>query len=843
MSTNAKRRASERSRPVKRSYSKLLTVGRTGWLDEVISLGFGAFALFLLIALLSYRYNTSLIDSYLLEGYEKQKNLMGPVGDLLASLLLNNVGWCAFVPVFLAGWLAWRFWNFDENSNYFQGRFKLSFFSGLILMLIFSSTAGALLGGEEVGGIVGQRIAGPVARLFNFWGALLFAVVGLFLSLALVSRLSVAELLHRTMLFTAFALSVLFIQIPLAVIHALLVITQVCFFLLRRGWGLVLRSSGGEIEADELDGKPVLPKPRKRTNEIAAAPAREVEDGEDLEQYSHVVVSRKKPNYKIKNDDSKLSKKKAEKAPEVPQEYVRPDIAFLTKSEESFVSEDDEELIKTSKLIESKLKDFNILGRVTEVHPGPVITLYEFEPAPGVKVGRISALQDDLAMSLRALSIRIIAPIPKRGTVGIEVPNRNRELVRLRDVLESEAFVTAESSVNVALGKDTYGDPVVVDIASMPHLLMAGTTGTGKSVCINTILLSLLYRCTPEELGLIMIDPKILELSVYEGIPHLKVPVVTNAKQAKAVLGWAVKEMDRRYRVMQRHGVRSIDGYNKIVKGESDFDVKPPVVPLNGGDTLLEPREEMAGEEETTENTDERQSRLIMAEKLEHLPKIIIVIDELADLMLAVGREIEELITRLAQKARAAGIHLIVATQRPSVDVITGLIKANFPARLSFRVSSRIDSRTILDSMGAEKLLGRGDMLFQAPGSVHLKRVHGAFVADNEVKKVIEYIKKHSKPHYDEKIMQVCQEALEEENTSTSESGGEGGEYDSFYDKAVELVVQKGQASTSMIQRAFRIGYNRAARIIEMMEKEGVIGPMDGVKPRDVLIQDQEAPE
>jgi S-DNA-T family DNA segregation ATPase FtsK/SpoIIIE len=435
-------------------------------------------------------------------------------------------------------------------------------------------------------------------------------------------------------------------------------------------------------------------------------------------------------------------------------------------------------------------------------------------------------------MSLRASSIRIIAPIPKRGTVGIEVPNKNRAVVRLRDCLESEGLRDSESILSVPLGKDTYGEAVVVDIASMPHLLMAGATGTGKSVSINAILLSLLYRVHPSELGLILIDPKVLELSIYDGIPHLRVPVVTDARQAKAVLSWAVKEMERRYRFMQKFGVRNIDGYNQIVSGEHPPMVQPELFPQAGPEQESSTDDGGSEVKAVTEPT--------APEQLRPMPKLVIVIDELADLMLTVGREVEELITRLAQKARAAGIHLIVATQRPSVDVITGLIKANFPARLSFRVTSRIDSRTILDSMGAEKLLGKGDMLFMLPGAVPLKRVHGAYVSDQEVQKVVASLKSQCAPQYDEAIIAACEKALAEDSSGGGEGlGGENGEdadFDPFYDKAVELVLEKGQASTSMIQRTFRIGYNRAARIIEMMEREGVVGKMDGVKPREILV-------
>jgi S-DNA-T family DNA segregation ATPase FtsK/SpoIIIE len=591
------------------------------------------------------------------------------------------------------------------------------------------------------------------------------------------------------------------------------------------------------------------PKPRMRKNALSqeaegAVPLRVTPVAtESYERADPIIVKPRSVEGVVKTTGAaRASKRQVSTDSEAPgvapefTDYIQPDLALLAREEAQDVGEDDEELRQKAEQIESKLRDFNIAGRVTQVHPGPVITLFEFEPAPGVKVGRIAALQDDLSMSLRASSIRIIAPIPKRGTVGIEVPNKNRAVVRLRDCLESEAFVSAESILSIPLGKDTYGDAVVVDIATMPHLLMAGATGTGKSVSINALLLSLLYRAHPSELGLILIDPKVLELSIYDGIPHLRVPVVTDPRQAKAVLSWAVKEMDRRYRYMQRFGVRNIDGYNAVVRGE------PTAMPQSGVGPKPEQVEIDFNDKTTTTSSSEQGAQVesVAPEQLKPLPKLVIVIDELADLMLSVGREIEELITRLAQKARAAGIHLILATQRPSVDVITGLIKANFPARLSFRVSSRIDSRTILDSMGAEKLLGKGDMLFMLPGAVPLKRVHGAFVSDQEVQRVVQSLKNQCSPSYDEAIIAACEKALTEESGAGGEGAGgaeAGGEeeFDPFYDKAVELVIEKGQASTSMIQRAFRIGYNRAARIIEMMEREGVVSKMDGVRPREIL--------
>lgn len=509
--------------------------------------------------------------------------------------------------------------------------------------------------------------------------------------------------------------------------------------------------------------------------------------------------------------------------------YLFPPVKLLAEADRKHDGEDGQELLVRAQRIEQKLADFNIKGRIVQYQRGPVVSLFEFEPAPGVKLGRIVSLQDDLAMSLRASVVRIVAPIPGRGTVGIEVPNPRRDVVRLREVLESEEFHTHSSNLAVPLGKDISGLPVVVDIAAMPHLLIAGATGTGKSVCLNTVLVSLLYRASPQELGLIMIDPKVLELSVYDGIPHLRVPVVTVPKQAKAVLEWAVKEMDHRYRLMQRFGVRNIDSFNRLARGEADPDAyveEPPESPPltdDGGDG----GESLSGDE----------GPAIPGEVVKPLPKIVIVVDELADLMLQVGRDIEELITRLAQKARAAGIHLILATQRPSVDVITGLIKANFPARLSFRVTSRIDSRTILDSMGAERLLGKGDMLFMSPGANPLRRVHGAFVTDAEVNRVVNAIKLKDGPRYDEKIVAFCEAAMRSD--SEEGEGGEVGEdeYDALYDKAVELIIDKQHASTSLVQRVFRIGYNRAARIIERMEKEGIVSAMDGARPREVLVR------
>jgi S-DNA-T family DNA segregation ATPase FtsK/SpoIIIE len=416
-------------------------------------------------------------------------------------------------------------------------------------------------------------------------------------------------------------------------------------------------------------------------------------------------------------------------------------------------------------------------------------------------------------MALRAVSVRILAPIPGESVVGIEIPNPRREKVFFRQIIESEVFQKSESTVTLALGKQISGAPFVADLGRMPHLLVAGATGTGKSVSMNAMVLSILLKSTPHDVRFIMIDPKMLELTVYEDLPYLLVPVVTDPKKAAAALYWAMDEMDRRYRMMREKGARNIDQYNRIL----DRDASDP-------DRIIDLKEvESAGfmgpgsEEGGTANG----APLVH----EHLPRIVIVVDELADLMMSVGRDIEEHITRLAQKARAAGIHLILATQRPSVDVITGLIKANFPARVSFQVTSRVDSRTILDSIGAERLLGDGDMLFLPPGSARLMRIHGAYVSDQEIKRVVNFIKQQAKPQYKEEIFAVRSEV---------EKGYEEDEYDEMYDRAVELVCESQQASISMVQRRLRVGYNRAARMIEQMERDGIVGPAEGAKPREV---------
>jgi S-DNA-T family DNA segregation ATPase FtsK/SpoIIIE len=484
-------------------------------------------------------------------------------------------------------------------------------------------------------------------------------------------------------------------------------------------------------------------------------------------------------------------------------------------------------LTMNARLLEKKLKDYNIDGEVVEICPGPVITMYEYAPAPGIKISKIAGLTDDLTMALQAMSIRIVAPIPGKGVVGIEVPNRDRDMVFLREIFNCEHFSHSKMKLPLALGKDIAGLPVVTDLAKAPHLLVAGSTGSGKSVSINTMILSLLYTSTPKDVRMIMVDPKMLEFSMYEGIPHLLLPVVTEPKKASLALKWAVNEMERRYQLLSDKGVRNIDSYNKKLAGEL---LEQEELGNLSEAEIIEDLEEFR--EDDGADIDSIPFMVDDGDALEHvhLPYIVVIVDELADLMMVAGREVEEHIARLAQKARASGIHLILATQRPSVDVITGLIKANLPSRISFQVTSKVDSRTILDTNGAESLLGNGDMLYMPPGSSRLQRIHGAFVSDAEVQRVVDFLKKQGKPVYEKSIMEM-------KDADEKGSGIEDEEQDERWEDALRLVADTKQASISMVQRKLRIGYNRAARIVEMMESEGMIAQSDGTsKPREIYM-------
>jgi S-DNA-T family DNA segregation ATPase FtsK/SpoIIIE len=488
-----------------------------------------------------------------------------------------------------------------------------------------------------------------------------------------------------------------------------------------------------------------------------------------------------KPLNSKNNTKEKISKKGAQEEPQIKEfeKTLPPPVDLLKDPPLSSYRIRPEELKERALVLISKLKEFGIEGEVVGISPGPVITVFEFRPAPGIKISKIQSLVDDLALGLSAKSVRIVAPIPGKSVIGIEISNPKREWVYLKDILQSEAFIRSKSPLTIALGKDISGAPVVADLKKMPHLLIAGSTGSGKSIFLHSVILSLIYKATPEEVRFLMIDPKRIELSVYDGIPYLLHPVVLEPKMATKALRWLVGEMERRYSLFEEVGARNLESYNE------QFDEK--------------------------------------------LPYLVMIIDELADLMVVSSKEVETLLTRLAQMARAAGIHLLVATQRPSVDVITGLIKVNFPARISFQVTSKVDSRTILDTQGAERLLGAGDMLFMPPGSSYLQRIHGPYVSEEEVKLLVDYLKSIGEPEY----LANLEEIEDEEPISLEEESDY--EDDKLYEAALKIAYQYGKISVSMLQRKLRIGYNRAARLVERMEEEGIVGPSDGVRPRPVI--------
>jgi DNA segregation ATPase FtsK/SpoIIIE, S-DNA-T family len=744
--------------------------------QELKGMALGAAGLFILIALLSFNAGDSSPNSFSSDG--GYRNFCGMLGAQIADVLLEGFGLASYLVPSALLYLAYRLLRFKAlRWRVYKGAAFLGLLISLAAMFAFWDVEKTEFLGQKVstGGLFGISTAHFLKGYMGVSGALLLLIPMLAASIMVLSRFS--------------------------------------FILFADWWIEALggkwaryrerRAFKREMKGSEAKGSgksapvikpaqvtvPVVPPPSKKEQKRESDKVKPVQETFDF----------------AKGDDS----------------YRTPPLSLLDPPPAKERRLDKEALTMNARLLEKKLRDFGVDGEVVEICPGPVVTMYEFAPGPGVKVSRIAGLSDDLSMALQALSIRIVAPIPGKGVVGIELPNREREMVSLREIFGSEDFHRGKFRLPLALGKDIAGAPLVTDLSRMPHLLVAGATGSGKSVSINTMILSILYTATPRDVRMIMVDPKMLELSIYEGIPHLLLPVVTNPKKAALALRWAVEEMGRRYRLMADKGVRSIDSYNKQLEREEkelEETRDMEIVELDEADELPD------GDEAAIREMLER------SEELEHghLSYIVVIVDELADLMMVAGREIEESIARLAQMARAAGIHLILATQRPSVDVITGLIKANFPARISFQVSSKIDSRTILDCNGAESLLGAGDMLFLPPGTAKLRRSHGAFVSDTEVQRVVEFLKKQGKPVYEKSILEM---------KPAGEGVGEDDELDERYDDAVALVAETRQASISMIQRRLRIGYNRAARIIEKMEQEGIVGPSDGTsKPREVFI-------
>jgi S-DNA-T family DNA segregation ATPase FtsK/SpoIIIE len=767
-------------------------------LSEFLGLAGFAVGLMLLIALATY--NPADPAPFFKTGTgAAARNFIGPFGAFLAELLIPQLfGMAAMLLPLTLGILGWKlFWCRPIEAPYTKA-------AGLSLLLLslsgfMSLTLGSVtLEGETVraGGAVGQLIAALLTASFNRTGAYILLATAIFASLILATQFSFATFLGwvgRSTTGRVRAAATVWAHHREA----------------RRKEKMRREVIRKHTQKESPDGVPRGAKPKPGTgldplddDDQGLGEVELMKDAalEDEEEPAPVKARPVRPEPRLplvppavaEEEDPAPEKGKRRKRSAVATPPAEPGSlppAVILDEIRNEGALDKARLFEKAKTLQGKSAEFGVLGNVVEIHPGPVVTTYEFKPDAGIKYSKIVGLADDLALALEAESIRIDR-MSGRGTVGIEIPNEVRETISLRTIVESEVFRRAPGRLTLALGKTVSGDVMVTDLALMPHLLIAGATGTGKSVGLNCMIASILFKSTPAEVRMILIDPKRLELGVYEDIPHLLAPVVTDPKIASNVLKWAVAEMEKRIRKLASEGVRNIEQFNNIIRAER------------------------AGERSADD------------EELQPLHYIVIIIDELADLMMVSSHEVEESITRLAQMARAVGIHLILATQRPSVDVLTGLIKANFPSRISFRVAARVDSRTILDSIGAEHLLGKGDMLFLPPGSARLTRIHGAYVSEQEIARLTSYLRKTGQPAYDDSVgkPEKSAEAVEVEDR------------DDLFDEAVRFVVQSGQGSTSMLQRRFRIGFSRAGRLIDMMEREGIIGPADGSKPREILV-------
>jgi DNA segregation ATPase FtsK/SpoIIIE, S-DNA-T family len=747
-------------------------------LREGLLITSGAIALFLFLAL--WTYHPSI--------HKPSLNIAGHVGDKLACLFFNSVGSLAYLFPLLFVYSGWQGFKGRFNSTNVNYSFLLARFIGFIVIFIAACGLASLhsthaIHGYTPGGVLGTLVTKGFIAQFNKVGSTLFLFALLLASTTLATGFSWMHSLQRTVQ-----------QSHLLCIRCYTVLKQFFCYL-----------------KTNLAKKEKIP-----VNTLHKSnPVTYVASNTALPVHAPITACH---NSELTSAMISIPIKKPYTAPAVSSQQKTathtslPSLNLLdpveTKSKEAYSRE---ELERLSRDVELRLQDFAIQVNVVAVHPGPVVTRFEMQPAAGIKVSRITGLAKDLARSLSVISVRIVEVIPGKSVIGLEVPNKHREIVRLSEILTSTSYQQARSPLSLALGKDIAGYPVIVDLGKMPHLLVAGTTGSGKSVGLNAMLLSILYKATPQEVRLIMIDPKMLELAIYEGIPHLLAPVVTDMKEAANALRWCVAEMERRYKLMAHLGVRNLAGYNQKVqeahtKGQALTD--PFWTPEQGG----------------------------AAEPLTQLFYIVVLIDEFADMMMVVGKKVEELIARIAQKARAAGIHLILATQRPSVDVITGLIKANIPTRIAFQVSSKIDSRTILDQQGADQLLGHGDMLYLAPGTGVPIRVHGAFVADGEVHHVVNALKQSATPEYMLGLTQTTQDTFD---PNTEFADDNWGEKDVLYDQAVQIVLETRRASISSIQRRLKIGYNRAARLMEDMEKAGLVSAMESNGNREILVPDR----
>ena len=766
---------------------KLLSPTPQKRFNELFGLLLLSLGLVVLLSLASYHFQDPSGNTV---AAARPANLIGYPGAWLSDLLLQGFGIAAFLfPAFLFG-LAWKWVRSEEVE---AGAIKLC---GMVLLLLsltavvsFAPRLTLFASAIPLGGVLGLVLAHYLMHALNPTGAILLTITTLIVSVYLVST------------FTMSKLGVWFAG-PLSYLRAVREAWQ--------GWRRQRRKWSEEKARIRAAQKAEKRRRAAPTPELASAPTEDNAPPFDIVEETPAAredipicpLEEAGPTPPAAYEPVPLPVAGPvlvqNARPSAPTPYRLPSTDLLNEGQ-GRSPYDEQELKDIAVRIKSKFEEFNVLGSVVQINPGPVVTTFEFKPEAGIKYSRITTLTEDLCLGLQAESI-LIERIPGKPTVGIEVPNSKREVIALRQMLESDEFAQAQSRLTISMGKDINGRIKVAALESMPHLLIAGSTGSGKSVMINSMVMSILYKSTPDEVRMIMVDPKRVELGMYEGIPHLLTPVITDPKKATNALRNAVLEMDRRLRLLAEFGVRNIDQFNKKIRKKQE-----------------EPRN-LFEEDEAT------------AEDLRPLPYILILIDELADLMMLEGRNVEESVTRLAQMARAVGMHLVLATQRPSVDVITGLIKANFPSRISFRVATRVDSRTVLDVMGAEHLLGKGDMLFLPPGSSRLIRVHGAFVTETEINRVVDFWKEQATPEYDQSFLVAPPDAEEPESEDVP-----AGAQDPLYEEAVRIVLEMGKASTSTLQRRLRLGYGRAARILDMMQRDGIIGPPDGSKPREVL--------
>ena len=741
-----------------------------------------AFSLYIFISLISYDLSDSGFFNRNSSGIIN--NLGGPLGAVISDFLFTLIGFGSYLVLIIGSvWATQILFIEDKYSSNIKTLLRL--ISSTFLLICFCSL-GYFYFLEDFGGFIGKEIFLSISSIFGDIGSLIFLIV---LTIPLLSLTFNFSWLSFTDLIGKFLITLLnfLLNVSLKIYKTF---KNILFNILSKSKKIIV-SLQGNLDK-KIKSKPEISK-QPQINEKKVD-----QSNQDLKQ----------ADLPIKDESSLKEVPKATKEEidlEKKDKVLMPSTELLDRALDDGSSLSDSELNQISKLLEDKLEEFGIEATVESVLPGPVVTRFEIQPAPGTKASKITNIAQDIARSLSVSSVRVVEVIEGKSFVGIEIPNNNRKMVRLTEILSSKAFKSSPSNLSVALGQDISGNAIVVDLAKMPHMLVAGTTGSGKSVGLNAMLLSLLFKSDPEEVRLILVDPKMLELAVYDGIPHLLTPVITDMTDASNGLRWCVAEMDRRYKLMSMMGVRNLAGFNKKIQ---DAD--------NNGKQILNPL-----------NEDEE-------EYLEVLPSIVVVVDEFADMMMLVGKKVEHLIARIAQKARAAGIHLVLATQRPSVDVITGLIKANIPTRIAFQVSTKIDSRTILDQGGAEQLLGYGDMLYLPPGVGVPVRVHGAFVGDDEVHRVVNDWKSRAEPNYVDEIISSNQDTGPIPGWTGLETSSD--EQDELYDEAVNFVIESRRASISAVQRKLRIGYNRAARLIETMEEAGLVSEMSSNGSREVLV-------